>query len=567
MPRLMLLEFFPSALQRNERSLLFPFLQGLARRFNVPAQWLCFGKDAEGAGLELSAADLKALAARIGRFRPTHILSSEPLAGAALGCLQAASPRPAFAVMGVAGSRRRIPGSPHTDSIIPGPRGGVRRGRSPEGEPSSQVMASSPDDPRYFARCGWFLDWLGLAAPDLERGYLIEAVAPDYAAVMANATARASRAHISIVSGVLCANRRLVRANPWFRGVLRAAASPAQEPRGCAFCDSQRESLTSPRADLLELVEKQLRGILKTSGRGGRDKGVYEFYDIRAFERFDEVFDIVLRLRLPPAVFLFNPRIDHVLRARRRIERALPALARAGHEVRILSMGVENFSESENARFNKDIIAAQVDRLLALTRKWEGSYPGVFRPFKGGGELVEFGFILFTPWTTLADIRVNLEAATKRSFGERGYWLYSTLIIYRYSPMFFLARDGKVLVDRFPDRGQRYGLVKNEDDPGRVSPWRFKDAKVAEYFSVLVRICAADREGGGCVFFRGDRDYKLARGLYAQVDQRVRISPLAVAFALLELMESARPPHPRRELLRRALARAAIQAAETRCRA
>ena len=319
-------------------------------------------------------------------------------------------------------------------------------------------------------------------------------------------------------------------------------------------------------------MEKQFRGILETGGRGearpagagwdGRDRGIYEFFDIHAFERFDEVFEIALRLRVPPAVFLFNPRIDDVLRARRRIERVLPALARAGHEVRILSMGIENFSPRENARFNKGITASQVDKLLALTRKWERAHPGVFRPFKGGGDMVEFGFILFTPWTTLADIRVNLEAAAKRSFGEKGYWLYSTLVIHAVSPIYQLARrDGRILADRFPDRGQCYGWVKNENNPDEVVPWRFRDAKAAEYFAVLVRVCAADREGRGCVFFRGDRDFELACGLYARVNQRVRVSPLRVAFALLELMEAPRPPRPRRELLRRALARAAIRAA------
>ncbi|MDD5628191.1 MAG: hypothetical protein PHU21_03940 [Elusimicrobia bacterium] len=575
-PRLLLLEFFPGALQRNERSLLFPFLKGLARRRGVPARWVCFGKDPAqaqrepgGRGLELGEADLRALAAELARFRPTHIISSEPLAGAARRCLESAGPQPAFVVMGVPGSRRRIPGAPGTD---PRPAFVVMRvpgSGSPVVEPSSMVMVSRPADRRYFAKCGWLLDWLGVAAPSLERGWLIESVEPDYGAKMANEAARSSRAHLTIVSGVLCANRRLVRANPLFRRALRPAASPAEEPRGCAFCDSRREALTSPGADLLALVEKQFRGILKTAGRKGRDHGLYEFYDIRAFLRFDEVFAVVLRLGLPPSVFLFNPRIDDVLRARKRIARALPGLARAGHEVRILSMGIENFSERENARFNKHISAAQVDQLLALSDEWERDYPGVFRPFKGGRDMKEFGFILFTPWTTLADLRINLEAAARRRFGERGYWLYSTLIIYRDNPMFFLARrDGKVLVKRFPDRGQVYGLVKNEDNPSDVAAWRFKDACTAEYFSVLVRVCAADREGRGCAFFKGDRDFELALGLYERVNQRVRVSPLAVAFALLEALEAKPRPRSRTELLRRALAKAVLKAdAEKRCRA
>ncbi|MDD5628190.1 MAG: hypothetical protein PHU21_03935 [Elusimicrobia bacterium] len=540
MPRLMLLEFFPGALQRNERSLLFPFLKGLARQRGLPAHWLCFGKDpaqaqrepgGRGSGLELGAQDRRALEERVRLWRPTHVVSTEPLALRTRRCLWAAGLRSAFAVM--------RPPAP----------------ASPVAEPRGLLMSSDPQDPRYFAKSGWFLGWLGLAAPETEPGYLIEGAEPDYEAELGNAAARAARPHLTIVSGSLCANRRLVRDNPLFRRALAPAASPAEEPRGCAFCDSRRESLTSPGADLLALVEKQFRGVLRTAGRQGRDSGVYEFYDIRAFLRFDEVFAVVLRLGLPPSVFLFNPRIDDVLRARERIARALPGLARAGHEVRILSMGIENFSERENARFNKHISAAQVDRFLALSEQWQRSYPGVFRPFKGGREMVEFGFILFTPWTTLADIRVNLEAAARRRFGERGYWLYSTLIIYRCTPILYLARkDGEVLVNRFPDRGQVYGLVKNEDEPDRVVPWRFKDAKTAEYFAVLVRVCAADREGRGCAFFRGDRDFELALGLYERVSQRVRVSPLDVAFALLEVLEPRSRPRGRAELLRRALA-------------
>jgi hypothetical protein len=254
-------------------------------------------------------------------------------------------------------------------------------------------------------------------------------------------------------------------------------------------------------------------------------------------------------------VFLFNPRIDDVLRVRRLVESTLPALARAGHEVRFLSMGIENFSEIENRRFNKDITVAQVDDFLALARRWEELYPGVFRPFKAGHEKVELGFILFTPWTTLRDLRINLTLARERHFAETGYWLYSVLHIRNVEPLYHLAlKEGDVLVKGWPDRGQAYGLVKNEGEAGPMIHWRFKDPRVSDFFALLVRICAADREGAACSFFKGDPEFALACRLYARAGEDV--TPLGFALSLLERLESAPANYVRVDLMRKVLVKA-----------
>lgn len=236
----------------------------------------------------------------------------------------------------------------------------------------------------------------------------------------------------------------------------------------------------------------------------------------------------------------------------------------------MLSMGVENFSERENARFNKRISLEQVDELLALTKKWGSAYPGVFRPFKAGHAPVELGFILFTPWTTLADVRVNLEAAAARGFPVRGYWLYSILLIEPATPILRLAEEeGGVLTGEFPDPGQYYGLFKNEGELEEVRPWRFKDPDVAEYFALLVRICAADREGGDCAHFRGDAVFTLAESLYREANRPPdgETPPLRIAFALLELMEAKSPGLSGEPLLRAAVARAAALAEAKRAAA
>ena len=338
--------------------------------------------------------------------------------------------------------------------------------------------------------------------------------------------------------------------NPHFDGVDLDGLNH----RGCSFCPSAtRRPLTAPRTRLLPLLERQFRAILKTAGRRGRNKDRYEFFDIRAFWKFDEVFAMILRLKVPPGVFLFNPRIDDVLRLRGRIEKMLPALAAAGHEIRILSMGAENFSERENERFNKDITLGQVDEFLALMKSWGEAYPGVFNPYRAGGPLVEIGLILFTPWTTLEDVRMNLTRAAERGFPGRGYWMYSILLLEPATPIFRLAKEAGLTAVRFPDRGQVYGLFKNEGELEDVRPWRFKDRKTADFFALHVRVCAADREGEDCAFFRDDAAYARTLSLYREARSAAEVTPLAVAFALLEQFEAARPGYDRDKLLEAAL--------------
>ncbi|MBI2387159.1 MAG: hypothetical protein HYV14_14300 [Elusimicrobia bacterium] len=538
--RLLLLEFFRGALRRNESSLFFPFLQGLARERGGETLWLCYGggmKHRGGAPVgralhaDLPAEDLRSLARRAARFRPTHVVSNDALSLGARDLLAALARPPELLVMPTLGELPGgAPGEQHED----------------------------------FARCGWFLDWLGRPDPAAARRYLVEEAVPDYSAVLANAAARAAAPQITFVSGTMCAYRRTLEDNPHYHGLDLGAA----KHRGCAFCDcALMPPLTAPPTGIMPLLETQLRRTLETAGRSGRDKGRYEFFDIRAFWRFDELFALVLRLKLPPSVFLFNPRIDDVLRRRARIERVLPALAKAGHEVRLLSMGVENFSESENARFNKRISLEQVDEFLALAKNWGNAYPGVFRPFKDGNAAVELGFILFTPWTTLADVRLNLELAAARGFPECGYWLYSILLLEESSPIFRLAeKEGGVLAGEFPDPGQYYGFFKNEGELTGVRAWRFKDERVAAYFALLVRVCAAERDGDACAHFRGDPLFDLAARLYreANADPDLPVRPLRIALSLLEVMEAARAPFAREMLLQDAVSRASIAAAEKR---
>jgi hypothetical protein len=545
--RLLLIEFFPGALRRNEKGMLFPFLKGLAQEHGHAALRLCFGGTlapaAEGYGgrmlrAQLSDDDLAALARHLRSFRPSHVVASDLLGPRVGDLLAARRPPPAQLVM------------PTVSDLIFGTPGAAAAER-PEA-----VISSDPRRREYLGRCGWFLDWIGVEDPALARQHIVVHAVPDYAAVMANSAASTARSPVTIVSGGLCGNLRGLAKNPCFAGI---DLGRFRDHRGCAFCMSATMPPYTPwRVDPLPLWERQLRRILATGVGGGGQKPVYEFFDYRAFRRIDEVAALLRRLRMPPSVIMFNPRIDEVLKACRKLERVLPELARAGHELRILSMGVENFSAAENTRLNKGISLDQVDEFLALAKRWEAEHPGVFMPFKAGHDEIELGFILFTPWTTFADLRLNLEAAAARRFSPTGYWLYSTLDIQPMEPMYRLAQQaGDVLVAGFPDRAQYYGVFLNETEVGHLSPWRFRDPKVADYFAMVVRVCAAEREGQGSVFFADDSEFRVVEAAYRAAQRRVRTSPLEVARALLDVMEAARPPYSRTALVQEVLTRIA----------
>jgi hypothetical protein len=535
-PRLLLVEFLrqDEQVHRHAKSMLFPFLLGCARARAVPARWVCLGaaipcvvgRDAgRSRQVEMPAADWAALFAAVAAHRPTHVISSDELPPAMTRRLLASPGLARYRVM--------------TE------QGGWSDGNEPKD-------AFPPDE----RRRGWFTAWLGLADDD-PAAYLLESAAPDYGAVLANAAARAAATPITILGGHQCSNRRRIRANPIFDDV-----TPAGDPRaGCSFCGFVDRRWHDERTDSLDLAEQQLRRLQATAGRegrGGRDRGTYDIFDIGLLLRFDDFFARVLRLGLPPSTFLFCPRIDDLVHAAARIEATLPALQAAGHRVRAMSMGIENFSAAENARFNKGITVAQVDALIALADRWDAAFPGVFTVFKGASRAEgrgQLGFILFTPWTTLADVRENLRLAAARSFPPHGYWLYSALQLKPNAPITALARRDGLLGRRREELGQLYGAVVTGAEVQSFVPWRFRDARVARLFHVLSRVGASHRDGAASPVFADDADFHEYHALLAALERR-RPTTLALAEAMIELLDGPAPPRTGTALLRAALAAA-----------
>ena len=89
----------------------------------------------------------------------------------------------------------------------------------------------------------------------------------------------------------------------------------------------------------------------------------------------------------------------------------------------------------------------------------------------------EAGSILFTPWTTLADIALNLERGEKMGFPADGRWLVTLVLLYPGLAMTRMAElAGDILCERFEDPAPELSLVIPLH-PELVLPWRFRPGR------------------------------------------------------------------------------------------
>ncbi len=543
--RLWFIEFVTSLRQRTDRAMLFPFWKGWAEDHGVETRWLCVGGRHEvsgdgagqyGAVVGLDPEDEASLVREVERGRPTHVLTNEMPRESLDRALRASVPGVSLAA--VSSIARTCPA--YVEVL----------------EECLDVATDAWKRDRAYAaidvlqRERWFARWLGVPLrPDRRgaRGHRVaDMAAPRYDAEMFNEAATRLQPMIRIVGGVFCDYRRRVRASDAYRDLDLSGCS---RDHGCAFCPVRSPAVTRPAGDPVRQAARQFETLVREGKRVPRDLGHYDIHDIRLFRRVDEFAKMVCTLKLPPSTFYFSPRVDHVLRARSRLETALELLAGAGHTLRLFRIGAESFSEAQQARFNKGISRSQIEAVLALIRDLERRWPKTFRCTQ------PLAFITFTPWTTLEEVRATLSEARRWGLPSRGRWLYSTLELDRDAPITALARrDGDIVVADWEDAALRYATsVVGTFREGQAA-WRFLDARVATFHAILVRLCAAVERDFPDRVFDGDTLYGRIRD-WVRSEGAGTVEPLDFAEQLLEVMAGLPPPHDRDALARETLVR------------
>ena len=345
---------------------------------------------------------------------------------------------------------------------------------------------------------------------------------------------------IRVLAGTYCAYLTKTADNPFYREL---ASAPAQ--MSCSFCESG-PGRRKGRAAAEDAVAFATRQITAACGERLEEDGElrFEVSGSDLWRRLEDFVELLVWKGVSSAELLFMPRVDDLLAARAAIERCLPLLAGRKLAMRVYGMSVENFSAAENLRLNKGITAAQVHEAAAFMLRTNQAWPEQFRLSPGG-----LSMILFTPWTTLTDLRLNLDHIERCPLIDPAFALSRKLQLFPGRPVTLLAEnDGLVINDRDKHFYNAGCMTRAGQDD---LPWRFRHPEVGVLWRLSRRLSCDRRR-----MPEGDAESKAVAAFLERAGQgaskplavfRMAVEAAAVhpetdsVCGLLERMEAVRP--------------------------
>lgn len=282
------------------------------------------------------------------------------------------------------------------------------------------------------------------------------------------------RKSIDINSG--CPFSAPIAKNPLLQTVVPDEATEVTRA-GCSFCFMGGDYRALPVAETVQLTVEHI-AILQ--------------------QKLPELQEIVLRdqssLRYLPHLIagmraknlhglgiLLPGRGDAILRYGKELREAAELCAGTDLWFAIHLIGFESFSQPQLDLYNKGVTVEEYAEALAQMRELHRLFPQAFRLDRGGAS----SFILFNPWTTLADLQANADFCHEHAVLELATGLHLTrLRLYPNLPLYWKAQqDG--LLDAGPalqDRGAAFTGYTAEAN------WHFADARVALVENALRRL-------------------------------------------------------------------------------
>ncbi len=436
-PSVLLLEIIPDDLLRHYRAETFPVIAGLLEAAGVGCEWAGFGVPLDMSfDYRLSPEDEAAVVERVRECEPSHLVTNEHVTADQWARLEAACPGTRFIF------RER---STLTDLRVF----------------LTDVIGvtSLPEE-----LCGE--DWL-------------DHVTPRYLRRAANPMARELNPCVQILSGPRCTYSNPLSENPAYEGVDVSGCHD-----GCAFCG--RGWTPYPVRSFLDLAVRQVvqadRDLEAGPGRLQLD-----ILSASVWRDLEEFVERLYAAGVRPFHLFFSARLDRVLGSADLIDRLLPRFAARGDGLTLYTSGVENFSEAENQRLNKgldlEIIAAGTERIQGWYDTWGDTF--------GSAAYRGLSTILFTPWTTLEDVRINLQHYAANPLIPASARLGSRLLLFHGRAVTRLAEKDGLLLDAASDHAKTAGS-KIQWDQEEI-PWRFLHRSVA----LLARFARRVSEYGG----------------------------------------------------------------------
>lgn len=431
--RVLLVECVNADQHPGRVAVLYPFLSGFLARQAIPTRWVRFGIATTNPlvhardELTLSEAELELLLGVAREHRPTAIVLTDRLAEAQEASLIAACP----------GARLHAlrDGTP-AFSGLPAFRG-VRE----------------LEDPDFVPLFDWQPGNAAALAKEIDNLYLS--------------------------TEETCGYRALVAANPLFSGL---DDERVRDRRGCAFCSNWIDPRGETRAIPTEWVLRQVRAAARRVSPDGAPGG-FLLARVEAASVLEATAGAMTEVGLAGRTqLLVAVRADQA--------DALASFVRAWYAahpesplvVGVYACGIESFVDDELARFNKGLTPSDGLNALATFRALAAELPGRFW-YSG------LTFILFTPWTTLEDLRHNVSLLVSLAFVEARNVFESRLRLHPRLAITALAERDGLLVDDEPDPV----LIMNRRKlfEGELA-WRFADPRVRPVCQLALRFDLCD---------------------------------------------------------------------------
>jgi len=311
--------------------------------------------------------------------------------------------------------------------------------------------------------------------------------APNLRPVVVNPEMLPATRTFSVTGNGGCPYQQDARENPLYAG----AAIPERYGRGCAFCTTGNTYEGHPNTDTAASVFEQIRYVREQAP----ELALLVLKDQNPFGYLTEVVERCETEGLSGFTILLETRAEWFLRNAARFDRALQAAQRIGVRIAPFLVGIENFSQPELDRFNKGIAVETNIEFLQTLWRWKEEYGDAFDLGHAS-----FGFILFSPWTTMADLRANLAGIERTNFDRlRGSILLSRARLYPDTALYYLAERDGLLADEFASTGddasRRYGYY-----PSR--PWRFVNDDVAHFAALATELAERNQNRDMVRLFR-----------------------------------------------------------------
>lgn len=337
-------------------------------------------------------------------------------------------------------------------------------------EPSAPLLKpfEAFDEAGFRARWRADLQGRGELEPESDALHELLHAEPNLALRILNEDFRPAREWLALFGDEGCVYRRDLREAPAFEG-CELPDDGSVSLQGCAFCEVSKGAPRRSMARIVTSVERQVDR-LRRLRPAARD---LVLIDQAPFAYLPRLVRHIASLGFAPGLTLhLQARVDVLLAQKGRLVESLELARDAGLRLSPYLIGVENFSNRELAILHKGITAGQNEALLGLLDELAERYPASLAT-----EDLSFGFILWTPWTRMEDLRLNLGALRRvRMTRFRGDEILTKLRLSPRVALYHKAQAEGLLLERWPEahlsNAQRYGYEEE-------SPWRFQDEGVA----------------------------------------------------------------------------------------